>query len=195
MQVSTLSCSLHLKRIRRQARRLHNAHTRATLSSCSTLGNKRRFCPPHGEVIRSMERGGRTGLSCQTASASNQIVLHCCVKFQMTSKDVFFLFLMTKGGHFDRSTIKVFTSFSRDRSGEKDNKRPCKENLPSTFLTLVKVNASSCTHGHRLCLHHQPLLRLGTYMLSSKFISHQNNQVLSKKSGPMSKQAPTIYYG
>ncbi|KAK1892123.1 FNIP repeat-containing protein, partial [Dissostichus eleginoides] len=73
VQVSTLSCSLHLKRIRRQARRLHNAHTRVTLSSRSTLGNKSRFCPPHGEVIRIMERGGRTGLSCQTASASNQI--------------------------------------------------------------------------------------------------------------------------
>lgn len=34
--------------------------------------------------------GGRAGLCCQTVSASNQIVLHCCVKFQMTSKDVFF---------------------------------------------------------------------------------------------------------
>lgn len=28
------------------------------------------------------------GLHCQTAFASNQIVPHCCVKFQMTSKDV-----------------------------------------------------------------------------------------------------------
>lgn len=41
------------------------------------------------------------------------------------------------GGHFDGSTIKVFTSWSRDRSGKRNNNRPGKENLPNTFLTLV----------------------------------------------------------
>lgn len=96
-QGSALSYSLHLNCIHRQARRLHTAHTRATSSPLSTLGNKSCHCPPHGEVIKSTGRGGeggggggKTGLRRQTASASNQIVLHCCVKFQMTSKDGFF---------------------------------------------------------------------------------------------------------
>lgn len=60
-QGSALSYSLHLKRIHRQARRLHTAHTRATSRPLSALGNKSRYCPPHGEVIKSTERGGGGG--------------------------------------------------------------------------------------------------------------------------------------
>ncbi len=55
---SALSYSLHLKRIRRQARMLHATHARATSSPLSTLGNKSCYCAPHGEVIKSTERGG-----------------------------------------------------------------------------------------------------------------------------------------
>lgn len=64
-------------------------------SSPRTRENKSCHCPPHGEVIENTARGGGGGdgegeRCCQTASATNQIILHCCVKFQMTSKDVFF---------------------------------------------------------------------------------------------------------
>lgn len=61
VQGSALSYSLHLKHIRRQARRLHTAHARATSSPRSILGNKSCYCPPHGEVIKSTERGGGSG--------------------------------------------------------------------------------------------------------------------------------------
>lgn len=70
MQSSALLYSLHLKRIHRQARRLHTTHTRATSSALSTLGNKSCYCPPHGEVIESTDRRGggdegRTGTARQ----------------------------------------------------------------------------------------------------------------------------------
>lgn len=60
-QGSALSYSLHLKRIRRQARRLytHRPHPCKPQVLLSTLGNKAHYCPPHGEVIKSTE--GREG--------------------------------------------------------------------------------------------------------------------------------------
>lgn len=183
-QGSALSYSLHLKRIRRQARRLHTAHTSATSSPLPTLGNKSRYCPPHGEVIKSTGRGGgggdegsrwrenRPALPDSVCLRSDRPTLLCEISDDI--KSCFFppVGLMTEGGHFDRSTIKVFTSWTRDRSGKRNNNRPCKENLPSTFLTLVKVDAASSTHGqsHCVCVFIiQPLLRgrlLGTGILS-----------------------------
>lgn len=76
---------LHLKLPRRQARTLHDTHTPCPLSALEK--QKPPLSCGEGELVeRTERRGGNRGD--QTVSAPNQIVLHCCVKFQMTSKDV-----------------------------------------------------------------------------------------------------------
>lgn len=164
---SALSYSLHLKRIRRQARMLHAAHARATSSPLPTLGNKSHYCTLHGEVIKSTERGGGGGgggegsrwrengpaLPDSVCLKSDRPTLLCEISDDI-KRFFFSIGLTTEGGRFDRSTIKVFTSRTHDRSAKRNNNRPCTENLASTFLTLVKVNAASSSHGwsHRLCV-------------------------------------------
>lgn len=178
---SALLYSLHLKRIHRQARRLHTTHTRATSSPLSTLGNKSHYCPPHREVIESTEgRGGgdeeRTGTARQRLP---QIRSSCIVVWNFRWHQKMFYFPLVwrqkrEGGNFDRSTIKVFTTWTRERSGWRNNNRPCKENLPSTFLTLVRVNAASFTHSHSHCLYVfiiQPLLWRGCWNRHTFYIS------------------------
>lgn len=203
VQGSALSYSLHLKCIHRQARRLLTAHTRATSSPLSTLGNKSCYCPPHGEVIKSTERGGGGGdegsrwresgpvLPDSVCLKSDRPTLLCEISDDIKRCVFFSIGPTTEGGHFDRSTIKVFTSWTRDRSGKRNNNRLCKENLPSTFLMLVKVSAASSTHGqsHRLCVFIiQPLLRgrllgsAGFFETTPDLSQNQNHNTFFEKS-------------
>ncbi|CAB1446784.1 unnamed protein product [Pleuronectes platessa] len=95
MQGSALSYLLLLKCIRRQARRMHAAHTRAgplhTGKQKLLLSSTPKSYREHGEGGGGE---GRMGLRCQTASDSNHIILHCehdkafmtCQKVEVAAK-------------------------------------------------------------------------------------------------------------
>lgn len=125
-QGSALSYSLHLKRIRRQARRLHTAHTLANLKSSlhtwkqsPLLSSTRRSYQEHGERRRRRRRGEkRPALPDRVCLKSDCPTLLCEISDDIKRCCFFFSTgLTTEGGHFDRSTIKVFTSQTHDRSG------------------------------------------------------------------------------
>lgn len=97
MRGSTSSCLLHLKHIHRKAAR--GRATPTTSSRHCTLGKQKQLLSSTRRSYQEHEEEeGRKGLHCQTGSASNQIILHCCVKFQMTSKDVFLFCWSDEGG-------------------------------------------------------------------------------------------------